>query len=269
MEWFRWYHGTTTDAKFTVIARRSGQHRTVVLAVWSSVLEYASSRKDRGSVVGLDLEEVAAGLDLDLEQVEAVCAVMREKGVISDDRLANWTKRQPKREDATAADRKERWRQRQKAGQGADIEGEEPEEERSGTQGNASGTVGTCKNRTEQSITEQRRLTSSSSSTSVVNNPPEEPSETATADADAADVKPVPLTLPEFRRIYQECIGVMMPGGLNHEAKVMCDRHPRDRLEEAFRLTAEKGGKSLAYVKTILEGEKKKADVDWSELYRD
>lgn len=151
MEWFRWYHGTTTDAKFTVIARRSKQHRTVVIAVWSAILEYASSRKERGSVFDIDLEEVAAALDLATEQVEAVYSAMVEKEMIDGGRLKNWAKRQPKREDETGAERKERWKQRQQ--EERNTNGTYPE--RTGTQDLTSGTGGTCKNRTEQSIAEQ------------------------------------------------------------------------------------------------------------------
>lgn len=163
MEWFRWYHGTTTDAKFTVIARRSRQHRTVVISVWSAILEYASSRKDRGSVCGIDLEEVAAALDLETEQVQAVYAAMIDKEMIADDRLKNWVKRQPKREDETGTERKERWKQRQQEERNA----QGTHKERTGTHDHATGTVGTCKNIAEQNITEHNRL-SSSSSTAVV-----------------------------------------------------------------------------------------------------
>ena len=110
MEWFRWYHGTVSDPKFAVIAKKSGQPKHVVLAIWAMVIEYASAKEDRGSIVGLDQEEIAVTLDLETEQVEAVLSAMTGRGIVSDNRLKNWEKRQPKREDATASERKERWK---------------------------------------------------------------------------------------------------------------------------------------------------------------
>ena len=108
MDWFRWHHGTVADPKFSIIAKRSGQPRHVVIACWSAILEYASTRDDRGSVAGIDPEEIAIVLEIEIEQVEAILTAMNAKVMIDQDsRLSGWDKRQPKREDATGAERKQ------------------------------------------------------------------------------------------------------------------------------------------------------------------
>ena len=144
MEWFRWYHGTVADPKFTVIAKRAKQPRHVVIACWTAILEHASTRSDRGCLEEIDHEEIAASLDLETEQVEAVYQAMVGKGMIIDGRLKSWEKRQPKREDSTGAERKERWRNKKKE----DLE-------RTGTHGNETERLERA--RAEQNRTEERR----------------------------------------------------------------------------------------------------------------
>ena len=50
MEWFRWFEGLTTDPKFAVVARRSGQPAPFVIPVWAQILERASAPKERGGI---------------------------------------------------------------------------------------------------------------------------------------------------------------------------------------------------------------------------
>ena len=152
MEWFRWYHGTVSDPKFAVIAKKSGQPKHVVLAVWAMVIEYASSRDDRGSIIGLDADELSVTLDLETDQIEAVLSAMMNRGLFSDNKLKNWEKRQPKREDATAAERKERWKNKNASER---IGTQENASERIGTQENASERIGTQEN--AWNVQEQRR----------------------------------------------------------------------------------------------------------------
>lgn len=112
MEWVRWYHGTTTDPKWRAIARRSGQRLTDVLSVWAIVLETASQADERGTLDNLDPEDVAAALDLDTEQAEAILDAMQGK-VLDGNRLTGWDKRNPKREDSSA-ERVRRYRERRR-----------------------------------------------------------------------------------------------------------------------------------------------------------
>ena len=140
MEWFRWHHGTVADPKFSIVAKRSGQPRHVVIACWSAILEYASTRDERGCVSGIDPEEIAIVLDLEIDQVVAILAAMNDKNIIDDGRLSGWNKRQPKREDETGAERKQRWKEKQQLA----------ELEQTGTQRNAT-------ERLERARTEQNR----------------------------------------------------------------------------------------------------------------
>ncbi|WP_298725759.1 DnaA N-terminal domain-containing protein [uncultured Ferrovibrio sp.] len=113
MEWFRWHHGTVTDPKWRVVAKRAGVTLRDVIAVWAAMLECASQAENRGYLVGWNAEDVAAGLDMEPEQVKAIYDAMQGK-TLEGDRLTNWEKRQPKREDNTAAERKRRQREREK-----------------------------------------------------------------------------------------------------------------------------------------------------------
>lgn len=104
MHWFRWYHGTVTDTKFTQVARLSGLPKTTVLAIWASLMEYASKDKKagRGCLAGFDASLVAANLEINTEAVETVCNTMKHVSVLhtvsSVSYIKNWLKRQPKRE---------------------------------------------------------------------------------------------------------------------------------------------------------------------------
>ena len=74
MEWFRWFEGSTTDPKFAVVARRSGQPVAFVIAVWAQILERASASKERGCIDGYDCE----GADVSLGLPDgAACAIVQ------------------------------------------------------------------------------------------------------------------------------------------------------------------------------------------------
>jgi hypothetical protein len=67
--------------------------------VWA-LLDYASQNDDRGSIANFDVEAYAIYTGWDEDQIDAILAAMRDKGLITDDnRLASWEKHQPKRED--------------------------------------------------------------------------------------------------------------------------------------------------------------------------
>lgn len=122
-DWFRWHHGTTTDPKFRVVARRSGQPLPHVLAVWAAMLECASSAAARGTLEGWDDEDVAAGLDMDPSAVSDIREAMQGK-TLEGDLVSGWERRQPKRErdeDAgSSTDRVRRHREKHRNGGNAD-----------------------------------------------------------------------------------------------------------------------------------------------------
>lgn len=127
MSWLRWWDGTCSDPKWRVIAARSKQPVGNVLAVWAWLLEQA--RPNDGELGEIDCEEVAVTYGYEIEHVEAIITAMSDKGLIEDASIKNWRKRQPKREDDTAAERKKAWKQRKEAERNA--------LERIGTHGNA------------------------------------------------------------------------------------------------------------------------------------
>lgn len=118
--WFRWHHGTVTDPKWRIVAKRAShvmsRNVTVghVVAVWSAMLENASQANPRGSLVGWCDEDIAVAFDLDEAEVAAIREAMQEKTLDGNDLIA-WNRRQIKQEDAKAADRKKRQREREKS----------------------------------------------------------------------------------------------------------------------------------------------------------
>jgi hypothetical protein len=110
MDWFRSHHGAPTDPKWLIVARRAGVPAVSVAAVFWALLDYASQHEDRGSVAGFDVETVAAFYGIGEAEVGAILGALAEKGLIRDGRIASWSKRQPKREDPGAAERKRRQR---------------------------------------------------------------------------------------------------------------------------------------------------------------
>lgn len=129
-DWVRLWHDMPTDPKWRVIARKSKQPLPCVLAVFTIMLTNASANSaERGVLLAWDHEDAGAALDMNAEEVAAIYEAMQGK-VLDGDRLTGWERRQPKREDGTAAERKANWKARKQA--------EKNDAERDGTQGNAS-----------------------------------------------------------------------------------------------------------------------------------
>jgi len=116
MNWWRAHHGLAYDAKVGIVARRIGARRTDVGMVWIACLEYASQAEERGerrgSVEGIDPAVVGFGLDLDPDEVQRIMRGLEQQGLIIGGRLSGWERRNPIREDPTAADRQRARRER-------------------------------------------------------------------------------------------------------------------------------------------------------------
>lgn len=112
MDWFRWHHGTVRDEKFGLVARKSGASVAEVLAVWAYLLEAASTNGgDRGNVGTLDFEAIDFALGMADGRANAVVLALYERGMLEESgRLTAWSKRQVKREDEGAAERKRKQR---------------------------------------------------------------------------------------------------------------------------------------------------------------
>lgn len=114
MDWYRSWHGAPTDPKWMLIARKANTLPGIVSAVFWALLDHASQQADRGCVKSFDAETYAVYSGFDLEDIERILAVMGEKGIITDGRLAAWDKRQPQRED-NSANRTAAYRERKRA----------------------------------------------------------------------------------------------------------------------------------------------------------
>lgn len=147
MEWFRWYHNTTSDPKLSLIAKKSKRPKPEVIAVWISLLEHASEADKRGSIESIDVEIMGVNLDMDEESITSIIDAMNAKGMIQGGSIEAWNRRQTKRED----DSKERVR--------AFREREKPNKKQYVTQGNASVTQGNA------SVTPQSRVDKTRSDT--------------------------------------------------------------------------------------------------------
>ncbi|MBD5417343.1 MAG: hypothetical protein HDR50_06730 [Desulfovibrio sp.] len=113
MDWFRAYHGITSDPKWPIVARKAKVSIGVVVSVWIALLESASQAEERGSVANFDAETVDALYGFEDGTSEAVFTALLEKGLICDGRICAWDKRQPKREDDNA-ERMRRCRERKR-----------------------------------------------------------------------------------------------------------------------------------------------------------
>lgn len=119
IDWFRWHHGSVTDPKFQLVARKSKQALASVIAVWAFVLEQASASEDRGSFGTIDCEAIDCLLGLEDGATAAILAAMGERGLVDDGTVSAWEKRQPKRErtDNTSTERSRAHRDRQRQSQ--------------------------------------------------------------------------------------------------------------------------------------------------------
>ena len=116
IDWFRWHHGSVTDPKFQLVARKSKQSLATVIAVWAFVLEKASASEERGHFGGLDCESVDCMFGLDDGATQAILSAMADRGLVDADRVASWGKRQVKRErtDDFSTDRVKAFRSKER-----------------------------------------------------------------------------------------------------------------------------------------------------------
>jgi hypothetical protein len=119
MHWFRWHHGTVTDPKFGLIAKKAGASVAEVIAIWAYLLEAASASEERGHPGTPDFESIDFALGVQDGTTQRIHGLMQDRALIDSDtgRLAAWEKRQPKRErdDDNGTERKRRQREREGA----------------------------------------------------------------------------------------------------------------------------------------------------------
>lgn len=114
MLWFRWHHGTVTDPKFALIAKRAGCSLPDVIALWVFILERASESNERGAFGRLDFEAIDCHFGFDGGMTAVIHEEMSKRGLLDGDKVCRWEERQPKREDSSAARTRE-YRERHRA----------------------------------------------------------------------------------------------------------------------------------------------------------
>lgn len=112
IDWFRWHHGSITDPKFQLVAKKANARFGDVITVWAFILEMASSDADRGCIGTVDFESLDFMIGAEEGTSVRILDAMTARSLIDGNRVASWEKRQPKREreDNTAADRKQKQR---------------------------------------------------------------------------------------------------------------------------------------------------------------
>jgi DnaT DNA-binding domain len=118
MLWYKRFHGTAYDPKFTAAATEAGSTHCNALGVWDALLETSSEGEDRGSLAGIDLRVIAAGLHLVVDEVERIWAAFVSLGMIVGQRINKWAKRQGvavAKAVSAGAHRMRRYRQRKAA----------------------------------------------------------------------------------------------------------------------------------------------------------
>ena len=128
MEWWRCKHGAPFDPKWISIATRCNDDATQgnahfvagtirpgdVWCVFTALCDRASKSDERGSLEGLDLEDIASGLGFGLEEVEVVFNALKAKGIICDNKITTWDRHQPKREDEGSTERSRKHREKKR-----------------------------------------------------------------------------------------------------------------------------------------------------------
>lgn len=111
MDWYRIYHGLPDDPRLGVMAHRAGMSRAEGLALFVTLLDFASRACPRGSVAGFDAEGAAVALGIETGKVEAALAALRDRGMIDgSDMLSDW---QRQKQSSTARVRRFRARRRE------------------------------------------------------------------------------------------------------------------------------------------------------------
>ena len=111
IDWFRWHHGSVTDPKFGLVAKRAKASRGDVITIWALMLEQASASSVRGDFGDIDCDAIDLMLDCEEGTTAAVLVEFEARGMTKDGRIAKWEERQPKKEDETAAERKRKSRE--------------------------------------------------------------------------------------------------------------------------------------------------------------
>lgn len=87
MDWLRWHHGTVTDPKWRVIARKSGCHLATVICVWAAMLEHGC--KHKGKLTHWNDEDCAEALDIAPQDVAKIRLAMQGRLLVGSN-ITGW-----------------------------------------------------------------------------------------------------------------------------------------------------------------------------------
>lgn len=224
MDWFRWHHGSVTDPKFQLVARKAGCSVAEIIGVWATLLEAASMADVRGCHGVLDFEALDCSLGLDDGKAEEIYTLMTARGMVDAETktISSWAKRQPvrEREDDKITERVKAFREKKR---------QEAQSNASETPCNASETPCNAKKRLEESR-EDKSNTPIPPKGADADALPEKQKTAAIAlttwleAIKASSEKPIPEDDPVF--VYAEQVGIP-PDHLR-----LCWREFRDRYSQ-------------------------------------
>lgn len=239
--WVRLWAGMTTDPKWQTIARKSGQPRYLVIALYSHLLMIGNESETRGNVSSVSYDDIASALDCGEDQVTAIMQAM-EGRVIENGRLSGWDKRQPVREDSgneqtgakSSTERVREFRRRQKTG---------AKEGQNATSGNAMKRDETQRNAPDTE-TESDSESEKPSTPHTVSEPERPPRDSA---AESAPVIPVSPAGAICLAIREEGIPTANPSHPTLIALIEAGADPNE-FRHAAREAVAKGKPDFAYV---------------------
>jgi hypothetical protein len=98
--WYRAYEGTVTDAKLGEVALVAGCSRSVAIAAWHCILENCASTNEKGRF-DMTPRRCAVILQEPIPTIEAVFAEFAALGLIENNTVSAWSKRQYESDSST------------------------------------------------------------------------------------------------------------------------------------------------------------------------
>jgi hypothetical protein len=105
--WYRAYEGTVTDAKLGEVALVAGCSRSVAIAAWHCILENCASTNEKGRF-DMTPRRCAVILQEAIPTIEAVFAEFAALGLIENNTVCAWSKRQYESDNSTERSRRHR-----------------------------------------------------------------------------------------------------------------------------------------------------------------
>lgn len=131
MNWLKWWHGTCSDSKFGLVAKKSNTNTATVIAVFAHLLEIASEYHEKIDVTSRDVTVTRGDVeyfnaelcDFQMQINDGLSQIIFENlckiGIIENGRICNWEKRQ-QGQVASGSERTKKWRENKKKSQMCD-----------------------------------------------------------------------------------------------------------------------------------------------------